>query len=710
MLPIYAMLANADLLNSTQCGKELKDFREAIDQKILWALKVLDASGEPMSGFVYGNNYWLGSRSQCEDANNKSPFLLTETELRNNSRYRRIEDEFPPYEVKYFVANFRHNSTLQYHIVLQGEDLITLGMCLPASCLKDQLSILLETVFRNRILLIGQLYSADFTLVEVKDLIDDHQWSLNETFITMTIIVVLTFLLMIIGTAYDVLIYQRRLKKYYKYFQTNANINPLAIDKEQTLHEDIQNEMEKLRSLNFVCKVFQAFSVYSNSKIIFSHKTGENSVLIIHGLRFIMIGWTILAHTIFFTKEYFDNKPTAWRKSEGFFAQLITNAPISVDTFFFLGGFLLAYVYLKNEIGGKDKRKPYNYLNTIKLYFLILLKRFLRLTPTYMIVIGLLEINATWYSKISVFYMIERPHETCSKYWWRNLLYIQNLFNSQEMCMSWSWYLADDMQFFVISSFLLLLSSMYFKVAASLLGLLFMSSMILTGYIAYINDYIPTLDKQYNFIDELYFPPWVRIGPYLVGVITGYILVKLKNKLNFKKKTLILFWILGSSCSLLALFGIYRRRISILAATFYAALGRTIWAIGIAWLVIACSTNNGGILNRILSFKVWIPLSRLTYTVYLINPILITSIQLFSETSRHIDFLINVCILFYFYYTDRFIFNGINYNHFFLFYFSGGVISRIHLLSYICSYVLSLMFETPYMILYGQHKLHRDPN
>ncbi|XP_015175156.1 PREDICTED: nose resistant to fluoxetine protein 6 isoform X2 [Polistes dominula] len=667
-MPVYAMLSNADLLNSTQCGKELKDFREAIDQKLLWGLKVIDASGKPMSGFIYGNNYWLGSRSQCEDANNKNPFLLSKTELRNNSRYRRIEDEFPPYKVKYFVANFRHNSTLQYHVVLPAEDMMILGMCLPASCLKDQLSILLQTIFRNRTLLIGQLYSADFTLVEVKDLINDNRWLLNETFITMTILVLLTFLLMIIGTAYDVLIYQRRLKKYYKYFQASTNINSLTI--EETLNEDVEkNRMEELKSQNFLCRVFQAFSVYSNSKIIFNYKTGENSLPIVHGLRFLTMGWIIMAHTPLYTKDYYDNKPIGWRLSEGFFAQLLTNASTSVDTFFFLSGLLVAYTYLKNTIG-KDKYKSYNYLNTIKSYFLIILKRFLRLTPTYMIIIGLLEINSMWYSKTSLFYMTERPHETCRKYWWRNLLYIQNLFNSQEMCMSWSWYLADDMQFFVIISFLLLLSSMYFKVAASLFSLLFISSIILTGYITYINDYIPTLDKQYNFLDKIYIPPWIRIGPYLVGVITGYILVKLKNKLIFGKKTLIFFWIVSSSCSLLALFGIYRRRVSILASVFYIALGKIAWAIGIAWIVIACCTNNGGILNRILSFKVWIPLSRLTYIVYLINPILITSIQSFSETPSHIDFLQN----------------GLS--------FLGYI-----MVNFICSYLLSLMFETPYLLL-----------
>ena len=39
------------------------------------------------------------------------------------------------------------------------------------------------------------------------------------------------------------------------------------------------------------------------------------------------------------------------------------------------------------------------------------------------------------------------------------------------------------------------------------------------------------MDAQYAFLDILYDPPWTRIGPYIVGVITGYILLKLNNEL-----------------------------------------------------------------------------------------------------------------------------------------------------------------------------------
>ncbi|KAI4473145.1 hypothetical protein M0804_015466 [Polistes exclamans] len=83
------------------------------------------------------------------------------------------------------------------------------------------------------------------------------------------------------------------------------------------------------------------------------------------------------------------------------------------------------------------------------------------------------------------------------------------------------------------------------------------------------------LDKQYNIFEPLYFRPWVRIGPYL--------------------KTIILFWILCSLCNLIVHLGLYQTRMSVFAAVFFVALGRNVWAIGIAWVIIACCTDNGGI-------------------------------------------------------------------------------------------------------------------
>ncbi|KAL6448086.1 hypothetical protein ACFW04_000249 [Cataglyphis niger] len=77
-----------------------------------------------------------------------------------------------------------------------------------------------------------------------------------------------------------------------------------------------------------------------------------------------------------------------------------------------------------------------------------------------------------------------------------------------------------------------------------------------------------------------------------------------------------------------------------------------------------------GIIGQVLSFKVWIPLSRLTYCAYLLNPFIIHSINLHDESSAHMEFLLL----------------GTK--------FMGQVV-----ISYFCAYALSLMAEAPFIML-----------
>jgi hypothetical protein len=51
-----------------------------------------------------------------------------------------------------------------------------------------------------------------------------------------------------------------------------------------------------------------------------------------------------------------------------------------------------------------------------------------------------------------------------------------------------------------------------------------------------------------------------------------------------------------------------------------------------------------GIIEKILSFKGWVPFSRLTYCAYLLNPFIIYSVNLYSETTIHFEFLTLVSV------------------------------------------------------------------
>ncbi|XP_012253857.2 nose resistant to fluoxetine protein 6-like [Athalia rosae] len=667
-LPAYALALRGSLLNSSLCHTELETFRRGVDHRKLWALKMLDSSGEAKPGFIYGNNYWLGSRSQCDDTSNISPLILIDAEIKNNSKYRNPEEEFPPFGLHYFVTHFRHNSTLQYHVRLPNEDLITLGLCLPASCSSEELSMILERLFENRTLLAGNLYSADFKLLEVRDLKDDHKWLLDGNLILVGTLLVLTIVAVTVGTIYDVTVHQKQIRarkistennnEYSNYEKKTADTTESAI---QVLPEFRQSQFAKM----MLC-----FSCYTNIKIILDTKLGSEAIPAIHGIRFLGMMWIIMIHTVFYMADYADNKPWSWRMAEGFAVQVISNSTLSVDTFFFLSGFLVSYLYLHGKKDKKEDNKMVNYKAKLNEFALTILRRFIRLTPAYMMVVGLLQINAGWYGKTSQFYMTERPQDICAKYWWRNFLYINNLFGRETMCMTWSWYLSNDMQFFVIATFVLILSSVFFYTAAGILTFLLIASTVLTGYVSYIYEYVPTMDAQYNMLHILYDPPWTRIGPYIIGVATAYILLRLNHKLDLKRRTIILGWCLGSSCNLIVLFGLWERHISVISSAFYVALSRTVWAVGLSWLLIACSTQHGGIVNKILSYRGFVPLSRLTYCAYLLNPFIINSVYLHSETSVHVDFLPNASL------------------------FLGNFA-----ITYFCAFVLSLLFETPNVLL-----------
>ncbi|KAL7303579.1 hypothetical protein TKK_0003736 [Trichogramma kaykai] len=667
---------------SLLCRTELEVLRRAVDDRKPWALKMLDSSGVPRAGFVYGNNYWLGSRSQCLDAANRSPLVL------RTSRYvAEPDDEFPPFRPNYLVAHFRHNSSLQLHVRLPNEDLVTLGLCLPASCGPTTIGRLLEATFRDggehRRLEHGRLYGeAAYRLELVRDLRgDDLGWLLEARSLLVEFLLAGLLVLMCLGTAYEILL---------------GRINS-SNGKEEKERKCLNNNESNVEAAAAAAaapssnggggggfgRLLLGFSVASNTRLIFGTRLGPDSIGPIHGIRFLGMVWIVMIHTVFYMSDYADNKAWSWRMAEGFAVQIISNSTLSVDTFFFLSGFLVAYMYFTSHRGAEERRRRHeeeegepigrrkiDYGRKCGEFVATVLRRYLRLTPAYLMTIGLLQVNSAWYARTSQFYMTERPDQLCERYWWRNVLYVNNLFGRDTMCMSWSWYLSNDMQFFVIATFLLILSSVFFYLAASILMFLLIGSIAITGYIAYVNDYIPTMDEQYNMLDVLYDPPWTRIGPYLIGMITAYVVTRLDGKLHLKPRSVAVLWILGSSCNLSVLFGLYERRIDVLAAAFYVALSRTVWAVGLAWLLVACCTGHAGIVNKILCFKAWIPLSRLTYCAYLLNPLLINSIYLHSESAVHVDFLPNSTM------------------------FLGSLV-----ITYICSYGLSLMLETPTVVL-----------
>ncbi|XP_044739061.1 nose resistant to fluoxetine protein 6-like [Chrysoperla carnea] len=608
----------------------------------------MDASGIPTEGFLWGNNFWLGRETLCYLSQIREPLPISD----KYPTYHNItENDLFPYSVDFFGAYVRHNFTLQQKINIYDEYTIDIGLCLPSVCEHQEISERLQLYLNEKILNVQNLYDLDLKVTRIKSIRDDFRWMNTRKFFIMITLISLLTILTIVGTTYDVIIHQpiRRAKK-----RLEENIQN---EKNSEIHT-ISGKMscgpnELVQTTSSIC-ILQAqnenktprlwvqfilcFSFYSNTKAVLRTKLGENGLACVHGLRFGSMLWVIVAHSMFYAGEFATNRIIAFTMSQLISTQPLANAQLSVDSFLFISGFLVSYLFYKKKFT-KIGNKAVSLGKTLTEFILAALNRYLRLTPIVIFAIVIYSVIYEYYANTAIVEMGEAVHEKCSKYWWRNLLYIGNLFDWNELCLSWSWYLAVDMQFFLISLILCFASLFLFKTSILIMILLIIGSCLCTTYISFEAKFIPTYDETVNNLGPLYARPWIRIGPYLIGVLTGYFIVKIDRKLEIKKPLVIFLWIVGPLLNLYLLYALVNRRLPVVYSAFYSGFHRTLWGIGLAWLTVACITNHGGIVNKVLSWRGFIPLGRLAYCAYLLNPFVVTFYYLNNEQGSYVTYV-----------------------------------------------------------------------
>ncbi|CAN7989690.1 unnamed protein product, partial [Ixodes pacificus] len=124
-------------------------------------------------------------------------------------------------------------------------------------------------------------------------------------------------------------------------------------------------------------------------------------------------------------------------------------------------------------------------------------------------------------------------------------------------------------------------------------------------------------------LNEYYMLPFYHGVCYFSGCIT-FLLVQKFYDVKMSKVRQALWWCFGLTCGLYCLFmkvDWYRSRnpTTELGKLCYAFFDRILWSVSIAWIIFACSTGKGGILNRFLSWGAFAPLSKLSFGVYLIH-------------------------------------------------------------------------------------------
>ena len=597
------------------CSQELTRFWDGADNKT--RAIYLDSFGKVGAGILTGNVVYLGYYDECIEIGNTDYCL------------------FP------FDIMFNNNSVT---IPLE------FGICFPSSCdAKDFYSLFSIKKSNSDVneVLYAKTFTADEGLmtreISIKAPVEnqepvcpwrDLKWT-TSSIIVLTISVLL-IALVLMGTVIDLLFWfvENIFPKLYSPAKQSEDIRytvPQSSNEDEPLINDtLLNRRPSVttRFYEFVKDFTLSFSLYKTlPAIMATHQPGK-AITSVHGIRVMSLFWVILGHTVVWTLQFnvvanilevFQTVP------KRFLFQIVDNAFFAVDSFFVLSGLLLSFLSMK-EIEQRRGKFPF-----ISFY----VHRLLRLSPSYYFVVFLyfkvlphVGSGAVW---------LLRDYDQCEKYWWTNILYINNFLLPINQCFPVTWYLAIDMQLFVISPILLLLLYHFWKVGFTMIIGTVLASIAIIGILVGIknpnaNIAQDMITSRINFpFANIYQKPYCRINAYLIGIILGSILYK-KWRMRFNLWFHICFysvlWIIAAACCLTMVFGEYQtwndHPFTKTENVMYYMFSRTIFSIGIALIIYACHNGFGGVVNRILSWSFWIPLSRLTFMAYLCNPIVMS--------------------------------------------------------------------------------------
>jgi len=408
---------------------------------------------------------------------------------------------------------------------------------------------------------------------------------------------------------------------------------------------------------DFVVQVVQGFSLYTNTTKLFhcpEPGTTPGSLDCINGIRFLSMTWVVIGHAYsnFVQGGIFVNNlmvQTDWSQ-DGAFAVVINAFP-SVDSFFLIGACLLSYITLKEL----DKTNG----GGVKFWIMYYVHRYIRLTGLYAILIGLhatlLKFFATGVQSNGVTFNVDACRDT----WWTNLLYVNNLKWVGDMvmgCMGVTWYMANDMQFFLVSPIIIFALWKGRVPGLSLLGILLAIFTAIPIALGIVNDYPFTESIMGGgntdiiaYMEDFYVVPWCRYQPYLVGLGLGYLLHQLRNQprlpIAFNPIVVTWLWLISAAMACLVIYGLvpYQKDVELEASTIvralYGGLHRLAWSFSLSWVILACVKGCGGPVNSILAWPAWVPLARMSYCIYLVHMTVIpvvSSYDSFRVTISHV--------------------------------------------------------------------------
>ncbi|XP_048512297.1 nose resistant to fluoxetine protein 6-like [Athalia rosae] len=562
----------ADEVN-TDCKNDIATLYESADAGKLWAIQMLDAMSKIPSGILTGNIVDLGTYDECIGAKND--------DNSNNIQGKHcivsiaIPPEFSKDPSEIFFSQKLSPYNQSPHVAYS----LSASLCLPSTCKVDDVIGLVNSSIRS---------TPALAKIEAKTLyatcseVESEDPLFLGRVLTLSLFTVVLSLL-IFSTGCDLML-------------RSGSIRPLP-----------------------ALEISAKFSLYTNARKLCSMEIAPGTLPAIYGMRFISSCLVVLGHRmIILLMKPHVNLTYLLTLRRTPLSLIVLTLPLAVDTFFVVSGFLMGYLFLKALRSGRK-------VNILQLY----LHRYLRLTPCIVLlllmsiyILPVLGSGPIW----GPFFGIMGKY--CQKNWWTNLLYIQNLVDREEICLPHTWYAAVDMQLFWIAPFVILLLHHHPKIGITLWSVISIVALVIPVVDLVMNQYsvLWNINKDiitiYRDFFNYYSVTYNRVLPYFIGLFLGYDLVV--NKRNLSKIQATINWIIAIMFLMICFFGTYLIQPNAdtyneVVEAVYVTVARFGWSTAMAWILYASTQGYGGPVTSFLSLPVFVPLNRLSYSIYLVH-------------------------------------------------------------------------------------------
>ena len=245
----------------------------------------------------------------------------------------------------------------------------------------------------------------------------DPDRPLSGTAIGFIVVASIIFLFVILGTLYDY---------WTKKMDQNKTAEKQDYEKIPLMRGDsgeIQEQEEgpkRSTGIEILTGILLGFSIIRNFANFIEVKIRDKRTAALDGFRVFAILWVILGHNylVLLTTGVTNLRDTG-KMEKRFLFQFVTNGTFSVDVFFVMSGFLMAFLMLKSLAKEEGKMK----------WGLIYFHRWWRLSPLYYFTV--------FFTAAMFDIWVNGPQSVlfplgvaCRNDWWSNLLYINNQYPS----------------------------------------------------------------------------------------------------------------------------------------------------------------------------------------------------------------------------------------------------------------------------------------